>query len=308
MLNTPILDVAVALAFTYLLIAIIISSINEWIQSLTKRRSTDLKDTIEKLLFDDGWKTIAEKIWKSPFIASLKKEKDKSPSYIPSRNFALALIDIIMPNEGETNTVTLKKAISENGLITGDTKRVLLTLIDDAGYNLEKFKKNLEQFYTDAMDRASGWYKKKIQTVLLILAAASTIIINVDTIHIVKTLWNNPAAAKLSADLVAANIKMIEMTDTNYTILVSDTSDYNKMVTEKAKSLLDETLIPIGWDKGNYPDISFIHDPLAWLVKLLGWFITAMAASLGAPFWFDMVNKFINLRGTGKKPNNEKKE
>jgi hypothetical protein len=101
---------------------------------------------------------------------------------------------------------------------------------------------------------------------------------------------------------------MIEAADTNYTILVSDTADYKKMVTEKAKSLLDESLIPMGWEKGNYPGKSFDRDPLAWLVKLLGWFITAMAASLGAPFWFDMVNKFINLRGTGKKPNNDKKE
>ena len=36
--------------------------------------------------------------------------------------------------------------------------------------------------------------------------------------------------------------------------------------------------------------------------KIMGWLITTLALYLGAPFWFEMINKFINLRGTGKKP------
>lgn len=34
---------------------------------------------------------------------------------------------------------------------------------------------------------------------------------------------------------------------------------------------------------------------------LFGWVITALAISLGAPFWFDLLNKMIKLRGTGTK-------
>jgi hypothetical protein len=41
------------------------------------------------------------------------------------------------------------------------------------------------------------------------------------------------------------------------------------------------------------------------LVQILGWLLTALALSLGAPFWFDMLNKFINLRGAGDKPKRE---
>ncbi len=36
--------------------------------------------------------------------------------------------------------------------------------------------------------------------------------------------------------------------------------------------------------------------------RLLGWILTALAISLGAPFWFDLLNKIIQLRGTGPKP------
>ncbi|MEO9964568.1 MAG: hypothetical protein ABJF11_02195 [Reichenbachiella sp.] len=40
---------------------------------------------------------------------------------------------------------------------------------------------------------------------------------------------------------------------------------------------------------------------LGW-PRILGYFITALAISLGAPFWFDMLNKLMKLRGTVKEP------
>jgi hypothetical protein len=38
----------------------------------------------------------------------------------------------------------------------------------------------------------------------------------------------------------------------------------------------------------------------ALLLKLLGYLITAAAVSMGAPFWFDVLNKVSNLRSTLK--------
>jgi lysozyme family protein len=37
-------------------------------------------------------------------------------------------------------------------------------------------------------------------------------------------------------------------------------------------------------------------------IKVFGWVLTAVALSLGAPFWFDVLAKFMSIRGTGKKP------
>ena len=34
----------------------------------------------------------------------------------------------------------------------------------------------------------------------------------------------------------------------------------------------------------------------------VGWLLTAIAVSLGAPFWFDTLSKFINIRAAGTKP------
>jgi hypothetical protein len=38
------------------------------------------------------------------------------------------------------------------------------------------------------------------------------------------------------------------------------------------------------------------------LVKVLGLLLTACAASLGAPFWFDVLNRVISIRAAGKAP------
>ena len=42
---------------------------------------------------------------------------------------------------------------------------------------------------------------------------------------------------------------------------------------------------------------------ITWVIpKLLGWLLTAFAITLGAPFWFDMLKRVINIRGSGTKP------
>ena len=40
---------------------------------------------------------------------------------------------------------------------------------------------------------------------------------------------------------------------------------------------------------------------------LLGWLLTALAATLGAPFWFDTLNRFISIRSAGKAPEEKPK-
>lgn len=71
---------------------------------------------------------------------------------------------------------------------------------------------------------------------------------------------------------------------------------------------LMELGLPIGWDSPNDP----AHKWPGWTWKRdggwwdqiywhwLGWLLTALAISLGAPFWFDLLNKFIVIRSAVK--------
>jgi hypothetical protein len=78
-----------------------------------------------------------------------------------------------------------------------------------------------------------------------------------------------------------------------------------------------QTLLPVGWPQGRHPlraRYQLLHDQpqiaigrgwqLLWrtktMVMLLGWIFTGVAISLGAPFWFDTLNKFMVVRSTVK--------
>ncbi len=60
---------------------------------------------------------------------------------------------------------------------------------------------------------------------------------------------------------------------------------------------LQTSQFPVGWHEENRPD-----DAGAWAVALAGWLLTGFAVTFGAPFWFDVLGRFANLRAAGKKP------
>ncbi len=332
MFSSPILDIAVSLAFTYLLLAIIASSANEWIlNSVLNTRAKDLKNSIENLLFDPQWKAIAGKLVNSPFITSLKRTGESFPSYIPAKNFAQAVTQIIKEDvvpapAGIPDVASLKILVAENRMITGEAEKVLTGLLDSAEDSLEKFQKGLEDFYNDAMDRATGWYKKKAKRAAFIIAVIIAFALNVDTIQITKTLWQQPQLAKQAADYAAANISAVDtsggkfaikeskLAQTDTTIKKSSSSgDTTVVITNQnirnmhdAKSMLEGMSLPIGWADQNIPSaVNGSCDFLGWLSKLIGLLLTAGAVSLGAPFWFDLANKFINIRNSGARPETE---
>jgi seryl-tRNA synthetase len=69
-----------------------------------------------------------------------------------------------------------------------------------------------------------------------------------------------------------------------------------KKLTENVKKL-EEIGLPIGWKRD---DPRLVPHRWGWLVKILGWLLTAFAISLGAPFWFDLLTKFVNVRSSLK--------
>jgi len=72
-------------------------------------------------------------------------------------------------------------------------------------------------------------------------------------------------------------------------------------------------LLPVGWkySMADYKSLVLSVDkwePLHILAQVAGWFVTALALSLGAPFWFDLLNKFMVVRSTVKPQEKSKDE
>lgn len=308
MFDSPIIDIAIGLSFLYFLLGLITSSLNEMIHTWLKTRSKELKFAIMNFL-DKDWDKIGDQIVNSPYVRSLRKDPDAFPSYIPSSSFAQSIIDVIKQTDDIPEQLdAVKKQIKENEFIKGDVEKWLLGLIDTSYGKLDKFYDNLEKAYNDAMERVTGWYGRKIKRSILILGILTSILLNIDTIDIVKNLWQNKENAKVFSAMVASSMENISETSEGFIITNEDGKTLYAIDRSKGENISNVLTItgnfpiPLGWDADSLVFLKKSNWPLGILSKLAGWAITALAIFLGAPFWFDLLGKIVNLRGSGDKP------
>jgi hypothetical protein len=298
MFGMQILDIAIGLVFIYLVLALTCTAINELFAGWLDRRSKNLVMGIRNLLESSSSKTAAADeqnlvglFYSHPLIKSLE-EKGAPPSYIPSRTFALTLLDLISPATGTgPKTIAdirsgLEKLPADSGL-----RKSLLLLIDEAGDDLKRVQENIEVWFNNAMDRVSGWYKKRTQTIVLLIAVGLVTLLNADTVRISKALSNDSA---LREALVA---QAQEYAKYNQPPGTQPPAESPQKRIEENVNRLQQLGVPLGYTGDWMP-----QNPAWWLSKILGLLLTAAAASLGAPFWFDVLNKFINVRAAGKSP------
>ena len=248
-----------------------------------------------------------------PLIRSLT-QPGGHPSYVPSRIFAAVLTDILGnsvagPSRLPWDVITSSIA----NLPPCDAKRVLQKLAQISQEDLDVFQKNLETWFDDSMDRVSGWYKKKVQIITVAIATGITIFANADTVQIARKLFLNPTvrqkivqeAASKSSKETPAILTAEEKADIGE--LTGWSAEFITFHDLKQKQAGASTASPSdafpGLELLQYPQVLGVW--LWWVVPahLLGWFLTASAVSLGAPFWFDILNRFMNIRSAGTAPN-----
>jgi hypothetical protein len=283
MFGSTILDVAIGIIFIYLLVSLVISAINELIAAKLKSRATNLSQGIQALLQDPSQAGWVAKVYQHPLIQSLSPPNSK-PSYIPSRTFALALLDLVAPatTDGKRTLADLKAGMAN---LPEPLQKTLTNLLDEAQHDVERLKTQIEIWFNNGMDRASGWYKRKTQWIQFFIGLTLVILLNIDSVHIGRSLFavNSPMRASLveSAKSFAAQ-----------------PGGTNKPMKDVVDAISSASL-PIGWSEFPKPD--------QWPTMVVGWLITAFAVSLGAPFWFDLLNKFVNIRAAGKAPEEQPK-
>ena len=130
MFGSTILDVAVAIVFIYLLVSLVVSAINELIAAVLKSRAKNLVQGIQALLQDPSQAGWVARLYEHPLIESLSPPNSK-PSYIPSRTFALALLDLIAPAtiDGTRTLADLKTGMAT---LPEPLQRTLTTLLEES--------------------------------------------------------------------------------------------------------------------------------------------------------------------------------
>jgi hypothetical protein len=317
MFGSTILDVAVGIIFVFILVSIICSAIREGIESILKTRAAHLEHGIRELLHDRDGNGLARDLFQHPLVAALyetsyetaRRPHDgkvrpwalarggKMPSYIPSRSFAIALMDLAVRGREITpeNSSGGAPAISLQSLRDGvgslgneKVQRALLTAIDSAQGDLNRAQANLEAWYDSAMDRVSGWYKRSTHRVLFFIGLFVAVTLNIDTTAIARHLYRDTGAR--AAAVAAAGALNAEGT-------------IEGIGYREARAELDSLRLPIGWSRREVRPRDL--DPVKefwvwWVVPVIGWLMTAAAATFGAPFWFDVLNKVMVIRSTVK--------
>ena len=280
---STVLDVAIGLAFIYLLLGLLASALQEAVAGFLKLRARALQSALRKLLDTSnasGAGTLFKDVFSHPLI---KPSPTALPSYIAARNFGLALFEALRSRDGSLPLFSQVEAgISK--LPDSAARRSLEAFVVESSGEIETLKARVETWFDDAMDRLGGVYKRYSHAFALSFGLAVAVGCNIDSINIAKVLWRDPVAR---AAVVADAQKY-----------VADNPNINdKLRNDELKKQLDKLPIPAGWPDG----FSFPPNDAGWWA-LLGWLVTALAVSLGAPFWFDVLQKFINIRATGPKP------
>jgi hypothetical protein len=205
----------------------------------------------------------------------------------------------------------------------------------DGGYS--KLRESVEDWFNKSMDRVSDWYKRRTQRTIFVLAFMLALILNADTIMIFQVLYHEPsmrAAILREAEefaRVEATVNRSPGAQPSPTPLPDGSMDGSlgelmptpsppptptPLEVEQAKALerYQEVLgkyqglgIPLGWQDlpgqvPRKPDWKKEGYWVKWFLKLVGLLLTAAAITLGAPFWFDILNRFISFRTAVKPP------
>jgi hypothetical protein len=243
-------------------------------------------------------------------------------------------------SSGNTTINQLRAGIVGLSITHPTLKQTLYTILNTASQTLwqkenelELVRMNIEDWFNNNMTRLTGWYKRRTMISTFFISLMFAVCINVDTINIADRIWNEPELRTLILDQVDGYL-----TGSNSDIATGEWSGIQEQV--------NIGVFPIGWIgnltsmEGAETDYSLnlrksnctlqprkedqlygiwiqshcyelvnaplLNDTAGWLVKVLGLLVTAIASSQGAPIWFDILKKIVNIRLTGINPSEKK--
>lgn len=274
MFNSTVLEVAVGLVFCYAGLALLVSSMTEIIASVLKLRARSLLGGVKDMLNDPQCTGLALAVYNHALVnprssgaATDQKGLARNlPSYIASRNFAAAVIEALQPMPGQY--AALGARIEQ---VPDPQMRALLQgMYARSNGQVAQLQTQLANWFDDGMDRVAGGYKRRAQLITFLIALALAGLFGIDSVYLFKSLWVHPS---LAASLGAA-----------------DSKASMDLVLSQMQTL------PIGWIDRT------IASSTDRSLAAFGVLITASSALFGAPFWFDLLQRVIQLRGSGTRP------
>jgi hypothetical protein len=331
---TNLVDVAIGLALVYLGASLFVTIINEYIGQLLQLRGRQLAQDL-KTLIDDS--RIQQKLKASPafqpFFEQSKKWWQVFKTSVPLRSYVdpnvLARMIVGGLETGQQTTDEAKteaKPIGKTGmgitealekLPNSNVKEQLLALSKTVKGDVDRLVHEVSQWADRSLTMLGETYKRNIQILSFGLGILIAIAFNLDTITVSAQLYRDKDARAATS---AAALELVRaMPQDSLRACLNRPADKRATLVgcEGLFSLKEGVRqreaafgkLPIGWPNRSGQGIwqatvggASLHDVPARLLLVLGWILTGLAISLGASFWFDALNKLVNVRHGMKPP------
>ena len=326
---STIISITITLTFIYLVLSIVTSEIQEIIATALNLRAKNLKQSIIHLLGehqDESNLTITNKLYEQYLTPTLnpsrgQKTKSPEPSNISSKKFTNGLIetvrevlqykDEVLNHEDESSRqARLQQVIDDinKSSLPEKLKTDLSSQVQKAKRKFTKTEKELQyleeeiqDWFNDSMEYASEIYKQKAKVISFVLGLILVLTFDVDTINIIDKLsksevlvstFNNAAieVIKSNSDIDSCSEADKEV---NIKTCITDIQDQLNIALDDIDNL------PIGWNLSAPFKEQFRPFNIPNVVNvIIGWLISAIAISMGAPFWFTVLRNLINLKSS----------
>lgn len=334
----PILDLVIGIIFIYFLLSIISSSAVEMLLTGLRARAKLLEEWLltifnKNITQADGTQVVLGKAIMDHDSVTALSGDSKSNDYLSPKNFTSALLERITfdpanPTNSPQNIDDFITAISKTNSLPTEFQRVLLMYANDAKESyksvtektvseIDIFKLKVENWFNSSMDRITGALKKKYsRPITLFVAIIVTVFLNADSISLAQYLYSNPEArTKLAMEAynsttdtgLIAQIQKVNVIKFDSSAGAPNAIELKNEMIQKIKDINSakqglHVAMPLTWDDVQLKDANGNFSGFLIFSKITGLLATILAIMLGAPFWFDILNKVSNLRGTGTKP------
>ena len=261
-----------------------------------------------------GAYVFSKRVFNHPLFRTLREPgSTRYPSYLSEKIFSRIILDELMkdsPVRGEGKKEQFKAVVEKIKEMELDDRvetpavGILKLMQEESQGSMEYLQSEIEKWYSEVMQRASGWYKRKTQLTIFVIGFLVSITFNADTLNIASYLKNDPEARAQVVEMASTYVEQAE------NMSGDGTEQSAQELMDSARALIDEeiqsvsSVLGLGWEGGFSQGMAEAFGAPFSLqvfgIKLFGWLMTTFALSLGAPFWFDVLNKAMNLRGAAK--------
>jgi hypothetical protein len=335
---SAVVDTVIGLSFAFFVLSLAASGIAEWVATVLQKRSkyllrglramlegtpenpdgaatrfwtavsaerTITKDALRVL---DGTRPSAAdgtplaRLLRHPLIAAQAQRRaggsvTRPPSYLAASTVAAAVLDEFV---GDDPRAMLEGRVAANAL-PEPLSTTLTALARQADGSVAAFASGVESWYDAQMARVSGYYKRWIKRWILVIATALVLVMHIDALSMAGTLWRDPEVRQAVVALASPSSCDAQK---------DDQQAYIACLNTEAAGLRSAGLSvgpPAGCaftDPGAclLPQRPAPYNPRDVVAVVAGLLLSVLAASLGAPFWFQVLTRLASLRNTGDKP------